>query len=373
MLLRLLALLSCLVLRQASNSCIAVGAGHLTATWDAVPDAKLYEIHFGLNGTEYGSQTSAINSAVVIGLKASTSYHFRVRASTVNEVSGWLDWSPSGWECTTAASGLMSRATGSKPSPATNFVNVYRVSEHQLAGQSEVDFLMNHDCGSADGDVAFLTGACGGNASHFVHSFNESLITSYCVEYAANSLTDCPDPNGCYGPCNPPTWAFGDAAPMPNMTYTCKCNNNFDRRVAHMKVSEACDTSRPHKDCNCTDASLAHTHKYIGEMPVFLPWLCGSMSDSDGICDVNIPFGSWYSAPAAGQCAEGADVGDNGCTWKRHQRANFLYGRKLVELGWNSTKPNWADKNDTSQYQHNLEVFKAGFQGITRTACGALE
>jgi hypothetical protein len=153
------------------------------------------------------------------------------------------------------------------PLVPTKFVKVYRVSEHQLAGQSEVDFLSNHDCGSDAGDVGFLTGACGGNNSHFVHSFNESLITSYCVEYAANSLTDCPDPNGCYGPCNPPRpWKLGDLAPMPNMTYTCTCNNLFDRRVAHFNASDACDLKDMHKACNCSSATNAHSAKYIGEV-----------------------------------------------------------------------------------------------------------
>ena len=74
-------------------------------TWDAVPGAALYEVHFGVAGEqEFGSQTSASNSAIVTDLQPSTTYNFRMRASKVNEVSGWLDWSTNAWTCATPPS-----------------------------------------------------------------------------------------------------------------------------------------------------------------------------------------------------------------------------------------------------------------------------
>merc|ERR1712216_14247 len=35
-----------------------------------------------------------------------------------------------------------------------------------------------------------------------------------------------------------------------------------------------------------------------------------------GMCDTNSLVGSWFTFPHEGKCAEGASVGDDGCTWK---------------------------------------------------------
>lgn len=35
-----------------------------------------------------------------------------------------------------------------------------------------------------------------------------------------------------------------------------------------------------------------------------------------GMCEPNSVVGSWYTFPHEGKCAEGASVGDDGCTWK---------------------------------------------------------
>merc|ERR1719446_22200 len=45
-----------------------------------------------------------------------------------------------------------------------------------------------------------------------------------------------------------------------------------------------------------------------------------------GMCEANSIVGSWYTFPLEGKCAEGASVGDDGCTWK-------LVRSKVIDMG----------------------------------------
>jgi hypothetical protein len=140
-----------------ANSCSNTTGTSVYLAWGAVAGARIYEVHFGVKGQEmYGSQTSATNEAEITGLQPNMGYTFQVRASTVNEVSGWLDWSPESWDCKTASTLLTTRSNNKLDMESSNFVNVFRVSEHQLPGQSEVDFLQNHDCGSSAGIYIYI-------------------------------------------------------------------------------------------------------------------------------------------------------------------------------------------------------------------------
>ena len=49
-----------------------------------------------------------------------------------------------------------------------------------------------------------------------------------------------------------------------------------------------------------------------------------------GIC-------SWVSVPWRRSCKEHEQLGDNGCTWKRHPQSRMLYGGDLLANGWNTT------------------------------------
>lgn len=259
----------------------------------------------------------------------------------------------------------------------TRFVEMYRISEHQDPQDQEVDFLSNHDTGSAAGDVAFVTGS----GTHFTPDFNTSVITQYCVE-----MDDVPYAD--YVSCNAPTSPH--IGGEPNMTYTCVCNNWIDRVIGHQNTTKACGPVHPHPTlqevkspvtagrgmptCNCTDASLAGSRRHVGRMAVFLPWVCGMASN--GLCPINVPFGYWYSTPVESQCKEGAPLGaatdsDLPCTWRRLQTARVLRGAALLLDGWNETHARGKGNKDIPQFQHNLAVWKNAFQRITPRPCGS--
>lgn len=125
-------------------------------------------------------------------------------------------------------------------SDATVWINPHRISENELL---TVDFLANHDSGTIEGDVGFMTFA--GNSSHFFNLFG-SPLTAHCVEIEKVSLPDAGrtrsnpaaipiDPQFAdYGSCN------GDRTTQPNGwgNYTCVCDNTIDRVIAHQTVEE---------------------------------------------------------------------------------------------------------------------------------------
>jgi len=250
---------------------------------------------------------------------------------------------------------------------ATKFLQMYRISEHQNANDQEVDFLSNHDSGSAAGDVAFVTAA----GTHFVQDYNTSVITQYCVEMV-NQYPDQSKPFADYVSCNGPD-ALGGAAWVnphlkmssarvePNMTYTCVCDNLIDRVIGHQNFTEACG-SKPDKGhhggtCNCTAASLARSAERVGRLNIFLPWMCGRDFEhvGDGTCYINIAFGQWFSTPTASQCPEGEPIGSlsrNGqpCTWRRGASARIVRGAELLNAGWNHTMPCLGQHHGSTVY-----------------------
>ena len=471
-----------------------------TLHWTAVPGAQLYELQYDVPGGGTASITAEAEDchARIEDLQPLTHYTFRVRASTVNEVSGWQPWGAGmncttrgtpdgavsavrtlrssnsssvappgevtlGWQppasgaspwyivrvgsgagaqaanvtapphtmrglqpgalaqatVTTALGVASDRVTLRVPGVGSRWLTMYRISELQNAGDQEVrfrallllplmplccsppltlfaalpaflpsfshswkvDFLSNHDSGSDAGDAAFVTAV--GGSGHFVTNYNESVITQYCVEMLLEPFAD-------YLSCNRPDNATAaapgeapDAAPgvrvEPNMTYECVCNNLIDRVIGHQDYTSACGVSPPHTHgggaCNCSAASLARSAMHVGTMPVFLPWMChGFGSKGNGTCDVNIPFGAWYSTPTAGQCPEGAPLGTptaSGwpCTWRRLPEARVLRGYQLLEQGWNASDPGHGNTS-VAQFESNLGVWRAAFAAITPRPCG---
>ena len=285
----------------------------------------------------------------------------------------------------------------------SQFLTVIRVSERNA---TEIDFLSNHDSGDAEGDAGFMTAM--GSGGKFIHDFNVSVISQYCLEFLPAqtgshiSNTDKNNDNNQnnnhnnnnhnnnnnntmaqYVSCNPPdtqrlsqqaaaTSTTPGISTFPNATQVCECVNEMDRRIGHQNASAACGPHpQPFAPCNCSAAGLALSAKFVGSMPVFLPWVCGQATSGDGTCDQNIPFGHWYSTPTEGQCSEGQPLGTNGCTWRRLPTASVLRGHQLIELGWNSTRPDWSDVSTEAQrqYHNNAQVLQAAFAAVNPDLC----
>lgn len=261
---------------------------------------------------------------------------------------------------------------------------MYRVSELTY----EVDFLANHDSADALGQVAFLSsGAQDGTAA-----FAKEPVTEYCVEHLDR-------PWAPYVSCNGP-----EAKPRNDPSDpTCMCDVYADRMIGlqtRTQMDAACGKSPTKKDgthtanpCNCSNAGgstqkptkdwskwtlPSDSTQFVGRQQLWLPYFY-YQRPRDTYPDT-IPFGLWYSTPKAGECREDQELGNGGCTWKRHARARVIWGEQLLQLGWNATYvKHWPlheyGHNNTEQCLQNAPLFNAAFSQLSRLvaaspACG---
>ena len=156
-------------------------------------DAKcaLHEIQYGVvGGSFHGSRTSSTNSVVVGSLTPGTAYRFRVRGTAIDEVSGWTDYAAT-WTCATSSQSATRRSDAvPSASDKEELFAVYRVSERQIAGMPYLDFLSNHNAGTAAGDVGFLTAAraqCALKKKNHTKCSRASLANPACVSFERQS------------------------------------------------------------------------------------------------------------------------------------------------------------------------------------------
>ena len=71
-------------------------------------------------------------------------------------------------------------------------------------------------------------------------------------------------------------------------------------------------------DCQCAQSEVDYSLQHIGAANI--SWPPG--------------LGRWFSTPAKGECAEGAQLGTGGCAWRRLPQARIAYGFELVEAGF---------------------------------------
>jgi hypothetical protein len=97
-----------------------------------------------------------------------------------------------------------------------------------------------------------------------------------------------------------------------------------------------------------------------GAMPAWLPYFYYQLP-RDSYPDAT-RIGDNWSTPKNGSCAEGMNVGDNRCTWRRQPFAKVIFGQQLLDKGWNNTVvQHWPlhefGPNTTQQYETNQPVF----------------
>ena len=190
-------------------------------------------------------------------------------------------------------------------------------------------------------------------------SMSNPPITKYCVEHVLppQSLTTSnhhqaqkdfslpSDVFADYISCNGP-----EAEPRTHPEDPlCICEVFADRMIALQTAAEmdaACGkavvdpTTGTHSapDCNCSGSkwNISNTSAlYIGAATVWEPYFYYQLPKNE-YPGTHIA-GLWYSTPSGGACSEEASVGDNGCTWKRHARAEAIFGAQLMSAGWNNT------------------------------------
>jgi hypothetical protein len=70
--------------------------------------------------------------------------------------------------------------------------------------------------------------------------------------------------------------------------------------------------------CTCAAGEVDYSLKHMGAANI--SWPPG--------------LGAWFSTPQGGECAEGALIGTNSCSWRRHPSARMAYGYQLVDAGF---------------------------------------
>ena len=229
-------------------------------------------------------------------------------------------------------------------------------------------------------------------------SLQRSPITEYCVEHAAAPQTD-PVPGGDgfaqYVSCNSDE-CDGVLLPTGNTPRepTCICWVWDDRMISQEPASRTLAVCSPFdkepwvgaNQCNCsiglpgTEAALlppaAPMANYVGRSRVYLPYY--RYKEPMEHYNVSVLLGDNLSFPRKGACADGQQLGDGGCTWKRMPTARILYGQDLLDAGW-STAETWPAAGGTIEHEleatrANAAVFDVALERIerhvTKRCCG---
>jgi hypothetical protein len=109
--------------------------------------------------------------------------------------------------------------------------------------------------------------------------------------------------------------------------------------------------------CNCSAAAASYSATHAGRAAT--PYPPGS--------------GYWYSTPAQGECAEGAEIGAAGCTFRRVGAQAIAFGANLTATGFvRPTGQPVMGQNlvPESVIDANSAVFKRVFAGLTPRCCG---
>ena len=72
--------------------------------------------------------------------------------------------------------------------------------------------------------------------------------------------------------------------------------------------------------------------RYVGKSPVWLPYTFYTQPEEEYPNSTDI--GDNFSTPKNGSCAEMAELGDDGCTWKRSSSVGIIYYQDLLDAGW---------------------------------------
>ena len=212
------------------------------------------------------------------------------------------------------------------------------------------------------------------------------LFLFFIVFFLKNRYLSC---NGQHTSAGPPSG--GGPPPIANVTdwgnYTCICDNEIDRVLAHQTAAQInmyCPP--PHGEgglagggggptmapppvrnpCVCLPGSLAASAVHTGWMPVSLPWSFEPLPPNTP----TVPYGGWFHHPAASKCEDdGTAVGVDGCTWRRSPVAVMLYGKQLLENGWNDTDFGRTVVPNAAVYQ-NAAALRKAVDTINAPCCG---
>jgi hypothetical protein len=76
-------------------------------------------------------------------------------------------------------------------------------------------------------------------------------------------------------------------------------------------------------------------------------------------------IGDNLSTPKNGSCAEDAELGQDGCTWRRLPVATIIYYADLLTEGWDPSLPH-DTSTDSSGSLHAIEVMAKAWKRVER-------
>ena len=187
-----------------------------------------------------------------------------------------------------------------------------------------------------------------------------------------------------YLSCNGQGARASGVPPIANVTqwgnYSCICDNEIDRVLAHQtpaQIAKYCppppNSSHGHSGssmamspCTCSAGSLAASSVHTGWMPVSLPWSFGPLPPNTTL----VPYGGWFHHPAGTKCEDdGTAVGTGGCTWRRDPLAVMVYGKQLLQAGWNDTDFGRGAVPNAAVYR-NAAALRRAIDAIAPPCCG---
>mmetsp|Transcript_1726 Transcript_1726/g.2210 ORF Transcript_1726/g.2210 Transcript_1726/m.2210 type:complete len:220 (-) Transcript_1726:201-860(-) len=115
---------------------------------------------------------------------------------------------------------------------------------------------------------------------------------------------------------------------------------------------------------NQTNDFSSYSLTYIGQTPIFLPYV--GIPLQPGPRPFSEQIGYNYHFPSKGECINNTKIGDNGCTWKRLSRSRMVYGKDLINAGWNLTFVADKPSNDYNHTKDNIHSFSKAFENLNQ-------
>lgn len=203
----------------------------------------------------------------------------------------------------------------------------------------------------------------------------EGPITEYCVEYMPVPVGKDEGGDGFSGYLSCNSDETDGLMHNDPRDPSCSCIVYDDRMLAHQTIEDMkadCFVGEipwvNETICNCSGANSPFPNasnpsvSHIGRAPVYMPYV-GINNSVPKSHFVNIYAGYNYHFPRGGACPEGAPLGTNGCTWRRHPHSRMLYGADLVAAGWDRRFVPDTPTN-VSHTQKNQAAFESAVRAL---------
>jgi len=235
---------------------------------------------------------------------------------------------------------------GDGPHPMTRWLEVYRVRAPGWSGTpssvdfSQPDYLDNHNSGSP----MTMLGSLSCSFDCPTNKRGNCGMSRYCVEMIDVELT------------RPKFVIGGEQIKSPFAPYLSAdhgrlhCPARVDTNDCLAPVSLQLSACGPSKfsQCTCPNSAMQIGQKYVGACNITY----GGGEDYRGLQQQ-------YSHPEAAACSPHANVGDDGCTWKRAPLVHTVSVQRLMDAGSLVSKGNMTLAEHMKSLSNGIKVFES--------------